>query len=315
MNWHGVIPALTTNFRPDGAVDHAAFAAQVRWMVESGCTGVVCGGSLGEAATLSDEEKTGLVRAAVAALGGRAPVVAGIAAAGTAEAVAQAQAAAAAGAAGLMVLPPYVYASDWREMRAHVVAVIAATSLPCLLYNNPVAYRTDFLPAQIAELAAAHPNLAAVKESTGDVRRVTALRALCGERLRLLVGLDDAIVEGVAAGATGWIAGLANAFPVESVALFAAAVAGDRARAEALYAWFLPLLRCDTVPKFVQLIKWVQAEEGRGAPTVRPPRLELAGEELAQARAVLAEARRTRPAGWAVLTGSRGGGRAVPRRS
>ena len=200
-----------------------------------------------------------------------------------------------AGAKGLMVLPPYVYSSDWREMKAHVSAVISATKLSCLLYNNPPAYKTDFLPEQIAELAAEHANLQAVKESSGDVRRVTAIRAVLGRRLDILVGMDDAIVEGVYAGAVGWIAGLVNAFPAESVALFDYASRGDKARATALYAWFLPLLRLDTVPKFVQHIKWVQAEMGRGTPHVRPPRLPLAGADLEHARSVLKLARKMHP--------------------
>lgn len=295
MNWTGVLPAVTTNLRPSGAIDHPAFARHCRWMIASGCRGVVCGGSLGEAATLTFEEKIALVSTAVRALRGRAPVVLGIAALSTNEAVALARTAARAGASGLMVLPPYVYSTDWREMKAHVAAVIGATRLSCMLYNNPVAYKTDFLPAQIAELAAAHANLAAVKESSGDARRIIALRAALGARLTLLVGMDDAVVEGVRMGATGWVAGLVNAFPVESVALFDAAVRGDTARADALYQWFLPLLRLDTVPKFVQLIKWVQAATGTGGATVRAPRLELAGAELAEAKRVLRAALRARP--------------------
>lgn len=295
MNWKGVIPAITTNLKADLSVDHDALAAHCRWMIDSGCAGLVCCGSLGEAQTLTFDEKIAVVRTAVAAVGDRAPVALGIASLTTVEAVAMAQAAHAAGAKGLMVLPPYVYSSDWREMKAHVSAVIAATPLSCMLYNNPVAYRTDFLPEQIAELAAEHANLHAVKESSGDVRRITAIRAVCGRRLDILVGMDDAIVEGVYAGAVGWIAGLVNAFPEESVVLFDYASRGDKARAMALYAWFLPLLKLDTVPKFVQLIKWVQAEVGRGAPHVRPPRLELAGAELEHARAVLAKAMKERP--------------------
>ncbi|MBI2513080.1 MAG: dihydrodipicolinate synthase family protein [Opitutae bacterium] len=295
MNWKGVIPAITTNLKSDLSVDHDALAAHCRWMIDSGCTGIVCCGSLGEAATLTFEEKIDVVRTAVAAVGDRAPVALGIASLTTAEAVAMAKAAQAAGARGLMVLPPYVYSSDWREMKAHVGAVIAATPLSCMLYNNPPAYKTDFLPEQIAELAAEHSNLHAVKESSGDVRRVTAIRAVCGRRLDVLVGMDDAIVEGVYAGAVGWIAGLVNAFPAESVALFDYASRGDKARAMALYTWFLPLLRLDTVPKFVQLIKWVQAEVGRGTPHVRPPRLELAGADLEFTRAVLAKALKEKP--------------------
>ena len=296
MNWKGVIPAITTNLAADLTVDHAALAVHCRWMIDSGCTGLVVGGSLGEAATLSFEEKIAIVRTSVAAVAGRAPVVLGIASLSTLEAVALATAAEQAGAQGLMVLPPYVYSSDWREMKTHVSAVIAATKLSCLLYNNPPAYKTDFLPEQIAELARLHPNLHAVKESSGDTRRVTAIQAAVGPRLAVLVGMDDAIVEGIYAGAVGWIAGLVNAFPVESVALFNLASRGEKARAAALYAWFLPLLRLDTVPKFVQLIKWVQAEVGRGTPYVRAPRLALAGPDLAAARAVLTAALQHPPA-------------------
>ncbi len=295
MNWTGVLPAITTNLRANGAIDHPALAKHCRWMIESGCRGIICCGSLGESATLSFEEKISVVQTCVRAVGARAPVVIGVAALSTAEAVALARAAAKAGASGLMVLPPYAYSTDWQEMKAHVAAVFRATRLPCMLYNNPIAYKTDFLPAHIAELAAEHPNLAAVKESTGDTRRLTALRAILGRRLALLVGMDDAIVEGIRNGAEGWVAGLVNAFPVESVALFDAAVAGENARADALYRWFLPLLRLDTVPKFVQLIKLVQAETRTGAATVRAPRLEVTGAERAAALKVLRTALRTRP--------------------
>ncbi|MFO1448294.1 MAG: dihydrodipicolinate synthase family protein [Opitutaceae bacterium] len=290
MNWTGVIPALTTNLRANGAVDHPALARHCRWMIDSGCTGFVCCGSLGEAATLTFEEKVAVATTCVKAVGRRAPVVLGLASLSTAEAVALAKAGAKAGCEGLMILPPYVYSTDWREMKAHVSTVLKATSLDGMLYNNPPAYKTDFTPVQIAELAAEHPNLKAVKESSGDTRRVTAIQALVGNRLRVLVGMDDAIVEGTYAGAVGWIAGLVNAFPAESVALFDYASRGDKARAAALYAWFLPLLRLDTVPKFVQYIKWIQAEVGRGTPFVRAPRLPLAGEDLALAKAALSEA-------------------------
>jgi 4-hydroxy-tetrahydrodipicolinate synthase len=195
-----------------------------------------------------------------------------------------------------MVLPPYVYSTDWREMKAHIQAVLRATPLSCMLYNNPISYKTDFLPEQIAELAAEHTNLHAVKESSGDVRRVTALRALLGDKLALFVGVDDLIVEGIAAGAVGWIAGLVNALPRESVALFDAAERGEAAKAAEIYRWFLPLLRLDTVPKFVQLIKLVQAEVKMGNARVRPPRLEFEGQELSDALAVIRPALARRPA-------------------
>jgi len=164
-----------------------------------------------------------------------------------------------------------------------------------MLYNNPIAYKVDFLPSQVVELLAEHENFHAIKESSADVRRVMALRALCGDRLRILVGVDDAIVESIAAGAQGWIAGLVNAFPRESVELVRLATAGDAKGAYELYRWFLPLLRMDTVPKFVQLIKLVQQEVGMGSTRVRPPRLELVGAELAEARAIIAEALATHP--------------------
>lgn len=295
MNWKGVIPAITTNLDASAAIDHDALTKHCRWMIDSGCTGIVCCGSLGEAATLSFEEKLAVVSTSVKAVGSRAPVVLGIASLSTPEAVALARGAQKAGCTGLMVLPPYVYSTDWREMKAHVSAIINATSLSCMLYNNPPAYKTDFLPEQIVELAAGHPNLHAVKESSGDVRRITAIKALLRDRLTILVGMDDAIVEGMAAGAEGWIAGLVNAFPEESVALFDAAARGDKARARELYEWFLPLLRLDTVPKFVQYIKWVQAEVGRGTSVVRGPRLPLEGDDLANGKKVLAHALKTRP--------------------
>jgi 4-hydroxy-tetrahydrodipicolinate synthase len=213
-------------------VDHVFLACHARWLVDQGCHGIVALGSLGESATLRFDEKVDILKTLVDAFAGRAPVVAGIASLSTQEAVGLAQAAEVAGCSGLMVLPPYVYSSDWREMKSHLQPVLRATRLSCMLYNNPVSYKTDFLPAQIAELAAAHPNLHAVKESSADVRRVTAIKALCGARLKLLVGVDDLIVEGVRAGATGWIAGLVNAFPRESVALYQLAMRGEMKRAD-----------------------------------------------------------------------------------
>jgi 4-hydroxy-tetrahydrodipicolinate synthase len=289
--WDGVLPALTTPFKADGAVDHAFLAKHAGMMMEAGCTGIVGLGSLGETATLAADEKRAVLETLVKAVGKRGAVVAGIAALSTAEAVAGAKGAAAAGCGGLMVLPPYVYSSDWREMKAHVTAVVRATQLPCMLYNNPIAYKTDFLPQQVAELAAELPNLVAVKESSADIRRIAALRAILGDRLRILVGVDDMIVEGIAAGATGWIAGLVNAYPRESVALFDMAVAGRTAELRPLYEWFLPLLRLDVVVKFVQLIKLVQEEVGMGSSRVRAPRLQLQGEELAAAKKVIATAK------------------------
>jgi 1-pyrroline-4-hydroxy-2-carboxylate deaminase len=278
MNWKGVISAMTTGFKPDYAIDHAFVAKHAQWQLENGCDGIVAPGSLGESATLTFDEKVALLKTLVGAAGGK-PVVAGIASLSTTEGIDLAKAAEQAGCAGLMVLPPYVYASDWREMKAHVQAVLRATRLTCMLYNNPPAYKTDFLPAQIQELAAEHPNLHAVKESSGDVRRVTAIKALCGDRLALFVGLDDVVVEGVRAGAVGWIGGVTNALPKECMALFHAATRGESQKADTLYKWLLPLLRMDTVVKFVQYLKLIQQEVGMGNERVRGPRMPLAGAE------------------------------------
>jgi 4-hydroxy-tetrahydrodipicolinate synthase len=289
MIWRGVMPAITTPFDEHLNIDHAFVAKHCNWLVDNRCTGIVTPGSLGESATLTHEEKLSLWSTVVKAVGDRVPVVAAIASLSTAEAVELSKRAADLGCSGLMVLPPYVYRGDWRETKAHVEAIFRATNLSCMLYNNPVAYGTDFLPEQIRELADEHANFAAVKESSTDVRRVTWIRELTGDRLAIFVGVDDAIVEAVAVGAVGWIAGLVNALPKESVDLFEYAMNGEREKAISLYHWFLPLLRMDTVPKFVQLIKLVQQEAGMGNARVRPPRLELAGEELEEAKRVIRE--------------------------
>src|SRR5579862_2988301 len=295
MNWNGVMPAITTCFREDLSIDHEFMAKHCNWLLDNGCTGIVALGSLGEGATLSFDEKLQILRTCVAATKGRGPVVASVSSLTTAEAVALAKAAAQLGCDGLMVLPPYVYRGNWREMKMHVAAVFQATSLPCMLYNNPIAYGTDFLPEQICELAADYENMEAVKESSADVRRVSAIRVLLDRRLQILVGVDDAVVEAVGVGATGWVAGLANALPRESMELFNYAINRENDKAFDLYQWFLPLLRMDTVPNFVQLIKLVQAELGIGNSRVRPPRLELAGSELHQAVNVIRDALRSRP--------------------
>jgi 4-hydroxy-tetrahydrodipicolinate synthase len=288
MKWHGVMPAITTQFTPAGAIDHAFVEEHVRWLVGHGATGIVPCGSLGEGATLDPEEKVALMRTCVKAAG-KVPVVPGIAATSTRAAVRLCEEAKVAGCGGLMVLPPYVHKGPDAEIEAHFEALLSATDLPCMLYNNPIAYGFDARPEFIAALAARHPNLRAVKESSGDVRRVTAVRALCGDRLALFAGLDDMIVEALAMGASGWVAGLVNALPEESVRLFELAQAGKREEAFALYRWFLPLLRLDTLPDFVQWIKLVQVEVGRGSETFRLPRLPVAGSARAAGLAMIRE--------------------------
>lgn len=275
FEFRGVIPAITTPFRDDFSINHDFLKKHVLWLARYGIGGVVPVGSLGEGASLSFNEKCSILTSCVEALGSKTPVIATIASGSTAEAVALAKKAEEIGCQGLMVLPPYVYQGQWYETKAHFTAVIETTPLPCMIYNNPAAYGTDILPEHIAEIADASANLRAVKESSGDARRFSAIRALVGERLNLFAGLDDVVCEAVSMGAVGWIAGLVNALPEETMALFDAAIAGENDRAFAIYRWFLPLLRLDTVPEFVQLIKLVQTEVGMGSETVRPPRLAL----------------------------------------
>jgi 4-hydroxy-tetrahydrodipicolinate synthase len=282
------MPAITTTFTESLEIDHEFTAKHVKWLVEHGATGIVTNGSLGEGATLTTQEKVELWKTCVKAVGDRVPIIPAIAALSTKEGIELAELAKSAGCSGLMVLPPYVHKGDWNEMKAHVSAIIRATDLSCMLYNNPIAYGVDFLPHQIVELADEHANLNAVKESSGDVRRISAIRELDHDRLALFVGLDDAIVEGIGVGAVGWVAGLVNALPEESIRLFEMAKSGSNC--DELYHWFLPLLRLDVVPKFVQLIKLVQAEVGMGNTHVRLPRIAVSGTELDEAMAIITKA-------------------------
>lgn len=293
--WTGVFPAITTPFNHDLTVDHDFIARHVSWLVDHGCTGIVALGSLGESATLDFEEKVEILETCVRSVGKRVPVVAGIAGLRTSECVALAKRAAGAGCEGIMALPPYVYKGTWPEMRYHFSSVIGATDLSCMLYNNPIAYGTDVTPAQLEELTR-HENLHAVKESSGDVRRITAVVAQLGKRLNVFAGMDDMIVEAIVMGASGWIAGLVNALPAESVELVRLASAGKIKEARAIYDWFLPLLRLDTVPEFVQYIKFIQQEMDCGNASVRAPRLELPPAVAAETRTLLNEHLARRPA-------------------
>jgi 1-pyrroline-4-hydroxy-2-carboxylate deaminase len=298
IEWKGVMPATLTQFNADLTIDHGLMAEHGKWLIKNGCTAIVAHGSLGEGATLSFEEKLDLQKTYVAALPDT-PIIPGVAALSTREAVDIAKAAKDNGCRGLMVLPPYLYASDWREMKAHMKAVISATDLPCIIYNNPVAYKTDFTPDQIKELADELPNVESVKESSTDARRIAGIRELCGDRVVLGVGVDDCALEGAAMGAKFWITGVGGAFPKHNVKLWDLATSGRVEEAMPLYHWMLPMLRMDTVVKFVQLIKLQQnlASGGKlGNNLVRPPRLELAGAELVAATSIIEKALATAPA-------------------
>lgn len=298
IQWKGVMPATLTQFNADLTIDHGLMAEHAKWLIEKGCSAIIPHGSLGEGATLSFAEKVSLQQTYVAAVP-ETPIVPGIAALSTKEAVDLAKSAKDNGCSGLMVLPPYVYSSDWREMKQHMSAVIGATDLPCVVYNNPIAYKTDFTPAHIKELADEFPNVEAVKESSTDARRVAAIRELCGNRVTIGVGVDDCALEGFAMGAKFWITGVGDAFPEYNVKLLDLAMAGKIEEAMPIYHWMLPMLRMDTVVKFVQLIKLQQtlATAGKlGNNRVRPPRLELVGTELAEATAIIEKALATAPA-------------------
>ncbi len=297
IQWKGVMPATLTQFNADLTIDHGLMAEHGKWLIDKGSSAIIVHGSLGEGATLSFDEKVALQKTYVEALP-NTPIIPGVAALSTKEAVDLAKAAKDNGCRGLMVLPPYLYSSDWREMKAHMTAVISATDLPCIIYNNPVAYKTDFIPTQIKELADELPNVEAVKESSTDARRMAGIREVCGDRVTLGVGVDDCALEGFAMGAKFWITGVGDAFPEYNVKLLELAMAGKIEEAMPIYLWMLPMLRMDTVVKFVQLIKLQQnlATGGKlGNNRVRPPRLELVGKELADATAIIELALATAP--------------------
>ena len=290
-DWIGVMPAITTPFDDEGAIDLGFMRKHARQMIEAGCTGMVTPGSLGEGGTLTPEEKSRIWSELSSELEGRAPVIAAVSALSTAEAVSIARSAEESGCRGLMILPPYAYSGRWEETLAHFSAIIEATPLSCMLYNNPIAYDTDLTPEQIKVLADRHENLHAVKESSGDIRRMTEIRRILGDRLAIFAGIDDLIVEAVDAGAVGWIAGLVNALPMESVRLFELARSGNREECMSLYEWFLPLLRMDAVPEFVHLVKLCQQEFGLGSASLRGPRIPLDGADRDRALMIIADAK------------------------
>ena len=294
IGWRGVFPALMTEFTGDEALDLDATAAHIEAMLAAGCAGLVMLGTLGENTALAPEEKRAVIEMAVATVKGRVPVLSGVAEYTTPVACAYVRDIEALGADGAMVLPPMVYKTDPAETLAHFRAVAGASGLPIMVYNNPVSYGTDVSPAMFAELADAE-TIVAIKESSDDPRRITDIQNACGERYVLFCGVDDLILECVTVGAVGWVAGLVNAFPAESVRLFELATAGQIAEARALYRWFMPLLHLDTHAKLVHYIKLANAMTGLGAETVRAPRLKLEGEERRRIAAIIETAIATRP--------------------
>jgi dihydrodipicolinate synthase/N-acetylneuraminate lyase len=292
--WSGVFPAATTQFDAALEVDLTATRGVQKTLLEEGVHGLVLMGTVGEGNSLSAEEKRSVLHGAVAVAEGRVPIIAGVSELTTAAAVRFARDAERIGATGLMVLPAMVYVPTPAELEYHFRAVAAATGLPIMLYNNPHSYRVNIDLATLARLAEV-PTIVALKESAPDPRRFTDLINAFGERFTLFAGLDDLVFEGLTLGAKGWVSGLTNAFPAESLLLYEALRTGDLERARSIYRWFMPLLHLDAEHDLVQSIKLAEQIMGRGTERVRPPRLPLAGERRAAVTAMIERARDTRP--------------------
>lgn len=294
VNWQGVYPALTTPFTESDSIDYQMFEQNLRAQLDAGVDGVVLGGTLGEASSLLNEEKYDLVRFAVEKAAGRVPVVMNIAEQTTRAAVAAAHEAERCGANGLMLLPPMRYKADDRETLAYFRAVADATPLPIMIYNNPVDYKI-LVTLEMFDAMAEWPTVRAVKESTRDVSNVTRMLNRFGDRFKILCGVDTLALESLLLGAHGWVAGLVDAFPRETVAIYRLAQAGKVAEARRIYQWFLPLLELDIHPKLVQYIKLAEVATGLGTEHVRAPRLPLEGAERAEVWRVIEDALAKRP--------------------
>jgi dihydrodipicolinate synthase/N-acetylneuraminate lyase len=292
--WQGVYPAVTTQFYPDLGLDIPATLAHLDRLIGAGLHGLIMLGTVGENCSLEYAEKIEVLRAAVEHVGRRVPVLSGVAEYTTRLACRFANDAEKIGVDGLMVLPALVYKSDPRETITHFRTVARSTGLNLMIYNNPVSYQVDVTPEMFAELAD-EPKLVAIKESSENVRRITDLKNVCGDRYILFGGVDDLVLESVLLGAAGWISGLVNAFPVESARLWELATAGRWDEARAIYRWYTPLLHLDTHVKLVQYIKLAQQECGFGSEVVRAPRMPLVGREREEILAIIRKGIASRP--------------------
>lgn len=294
VNWQGVYPALLTPFTSSDQVDIPLFEKNLAAQLDAGVHGLIIGGSLGEASTLRVEEKEKLVKSAKAFAGSRVPVLLNIAESVTADAIAQTQLAQKWGADGLMLLPPMRYKSDDRETAHYFKTVAQSTELPIMIYNNPVDYKIDFRPELFDQLIDC-PNVQALKESSRDVTNLTRMLNRFGDRFKILCGVDTLAMEELCLGAHGWVAGLVDAFPKETVAIWNLVQKGELEHARSIYRWFMPLLELDIHPKLVQYIKLAAQEVGIGSEYVRAPRLKLVGEERARVLEVIHTALANRP--------------------
>lgn len=295
INWSGVFPALLTPFTNDDRLDLPLFEKNLQTQLQAGVHGVIIGGSLGEASTLTESEKEAMVRSALALCNASVPVVVNIAESVTQEAIRMAKLARSWGANGLMLLPPMRYRSDDRETIHYFRSVATATDLPVMIYNNPVDYKIDFRP-ELFDALLDCPTVTALKESSRDVTNLTRMLNRFGDRFKILCGVDTLALEELLLGAHGWVAGLVDAFPYETVAIWNYVRSGHYDKARALYRWFMPLLELDIHPKLVQYIKLAAQEQGIGSEFVRPPRLCLVGEERDRVLSLIRASVASRPA-------------------
>jgi 4-hydroxy-tetrahydrodipicolinate synthase len=295
IQWKGVMPAVTTKFTEQDELDLINFKVNIKAQLDAGVHGIILGGTLGEASTLSDSEKRTLVRETVAFVDGAVPVIINIAEQSTKIAIEMAHKAEEDGASGLMMLPPMRYKADDRETVNYFRRVANSTSLPIMIYNNPVDYGIEVTLEMFEELLSDCPNIQAVKESTRDISNINRIRNKFGDRLAILCGVDTLALESMLIGADGWVAGLVCAFPAETVAIYELAKAGRTKEAIDIYRWFLPLLELDISTKLVQNIKLAEVATKIGTENVREPRLPLAGEERKRVLHIITEALKNRP--------------------
>lgn len=289
INWQGVFPAISTQFNDDGSINYESNARMLEDLIRDGIDGIIALGTVGENVSLSAEEKRAFIKHTVEVVAGRITVISGCAENTPALAAQYAQDIEDLGVDGLMLLPAMVYRGTERETLCHYQTVARATKLPIMIYNNPVTYGVD-IDLEMTAVLAEEANIVAIKESTTDTRRLTELQSRFGDRFALFCGVDDIALESIWLGATGWISGLTNVFPQESVALFKLARQGRLEEAREIYRWFMPLLRLDTVPTLVQCIKLAEQLLERGSENVRAPRLPLVGEERAYVEKTVADA-------------------------
>jgi 4-hydroxy-tetrahydrodipicolinate synthase len=294
LYWTGVFPACTTQLKRDQSLDLKATARHLEVLIESGVSGLIMCGSLGENQTLDPDEKRAVVRCALEVSNGRVPVLSGVAESSTAAAIRYVRDMEKLGADGVMLMPPMSYKGDPRESVTYFRAVARESGLPIMIYNNPISYANDLTPALFAELAD-EKKFVALKESSGDPRRITELHNTVGGRYAIFTGVDDLLLESAILGIDGWVAGTGIAFPRENQHLWELTRAGRWDEARALYRWFQPLLKLDTHPHFVQYIKLCEQETGLGAEWVRAPRLPIAGQERRRVLKIIRDAIRQRP--------------------